>query len=95
MVAAAGVSDLPRHRAYAFLWSVRVPDREISLIFNASRIFWGWQEGGENIFQCLQFVKTFLMSKMLACYAAQKCELCKIFLKLYKYNDSNYLGLTR
>jgi hypothetical protein len=60
MVAAAGVSDLPRHRAYAFLWSVRVPDREISLIFNASRIFCGWQEGGGNIFQCLQFVNTFL-----------------------------------
>ena len=63
MVAAAGVSDLPRHRAYAFLWSVRVPDREISLIFNASRIFWRWQEGGENIFICLQFVKTcFILS---------------------------------
>lgn len=59
MVAAAGVSDLPRHRAYAFLWSVRVPDREISLILNASRIFSGWQEGGGNIFQCLQFVNTF------------------------------------
>ena len=50
MVAAAGVSDLPRHRAYAFLWSVRVPDREISLIFNASRIFRGWQGAAEIFF---------------------------------------------